>query len=231
LDDPLRWIEGKSVFVPSMGDLFHMVPFGFVDRVFATMALCPQHTFQVLTKRSLRMLEYIISSRDGSNVWTAADKLRPHHDWSEFRWPLPNAWLGASAEDQEAVEERLSLLVRTPAALRFVSLEPLLEGIYIGEYLTRQPVLPDIDPGFDGIDWVIVGGESGSSARPMSLDWVRDIRDQCRAAGVPLFVKQMGSAYSHDRAYPYRATKDLHGADMSSWPTDLRIREMPGEDR
>ena len=155
LDAPLRWRKPRHVFVCSMGDLFHdKVPTEFIIRVFKTMAAARRHVFQVLTKRSSRLAE-----------------LAPR-----LPWP-PNVWAGVSIES-ESYLPRLRDLLKVPAAVRFLSLEPLLGPI----------------PGLQlkGIHWVIVGGESGPRARPMKKTWVRQIRATCRRGGVPFFFKQWG---------------------------------------
>jgi len=173
LDQPLHWKRKRMVFVNSMSDLFHEdVSFEFIDEVFAIMAMCQQHTFQILTKRPERMREYTTSERI-INV----------------KWPLPNVWLGVSIEDQQTADERIPLLLQTPAAVRFVSAEPLL-GLVDLCYSAFNGA--DSLQTMRGIDWVIVGGESGPKARPMNPQWARDLRDQCKAAGVPFFFKQWG---------------------------------------
>jgi protein gp37 len=193
---PLRRRKPTTYFVNSMGDLFHEdVPDEWIDRVFAVMALAPQHTFQALTKRAARMRAYVNAAR-GRNAFKTRN------------WPLPNVWLGVSAEDQRRADERVPELVATPAAVRFVSAEPLLGPINLS-----SPTLwciPDHDsggklPALSSLDWIIVGGESGSGARPMHPDWARSIRDQCATAGVPYFFKQWGSwtvTYDRDRDDP-----------------------------
>jgi protein gp37 len=155
LDRPLAWRRPCTVFVNSMSDLFHeAVPDEFIQRVFATMRAADWHQFQLLTKRSGRLR-----------------RLACH-----LEWPA-NVWAGVSVESADYVW-RIDDLRAVPAAVRFLSLEPLLGP------------LPDLD--LTGIDWVIVGGESGPGARPLEQDWVRDIRDQCQRAGVPFFFKQWG---------------------------------------
>lgn len=155
LDVPRRWRQARTVFVNSMSDLFHDdVPLTYIGRVFDTMRDCPQHTFQILTKRSERLAE-------------SAPLLF---------WPS-NVWMGVSVEDERAIQ-RIADLRRVPAAVRFLSLEPLIGPL---------DALP-----LDGIHWVIVGGESGPRARPIRKDWVRSIFQQCRAAKVPFFFKQWG---------------------------------------
>ena len=188
--DPLRWKTPRRIFVNSMSDLFHEgVTDEMRDRIFAVMALSPQHTFQVLTKRPERMLAYFDPQDCGGRLRVARLRIRDyavkmqHLSKSAFdpysQWPLPNVWLGVSVENRKA-KPRIDALRATPAALRFLSLEPLLED------------LGELD--LTGIDWVIVGGESGKGAgiRPMHPDWVRSVRDQCAAAGVPFFFKQWG---------------------------------------
>lgn len=143
---------------------------------------------------------------ESSIEWTDATWNRER----DLYWPLPNVWLGVSIERDDYVH-RIEDLQACPAAVRFLSLEPLLGP------------LPDLDLG--GISWVIVGGESGPGARPMDLDWVRDIREQCRSAGVACFVKQLGRVWGREHL------ADPKGGDTARWPADLRVREMPHERR
>jgi protein gp37 len=210
---PLRKRRPRRIFVNSMGDLFHeSVPDDWIDKVFAVMALAPQHTFQVPTKRSKRMREYMravvagkrsiihqaITMSERGN-WKAADALA---DSGYGARPLANVWLGVSAEDQARADERIPDLLATPAAVRFVSAEPLLGPIDLDGVPWPAGWDRGTDNPSDGIDpllftrahldWVIVGGESGPHARPMHPDWARGLRDQCAAAGVPFFFKQHG---------------------------------------
>jgi protein gp37 len=181
LDQPLHWKKPSMVFVNSMSDLFHEdVPFEFVDMCFMIMAEASTHTFQILTKRPERLLEY------------------SKNNLLEDLWPLPNVWLGVSVEDQKAADERIPVLIKIPAAVRFLSCEPLLGPINLSirfsscstiEALHSHPCT-SIDKPF--ISWVICGGESGPGARPMHPEWARSLRDQCQAAGVPFFFKQWG---------------------------------------
>lgn len=178
LEEPLRWKTPARVFVNSMSDLFHEdVPIKFISRVWLTMQLAPQHTFQILTKRPERMLAYM--------------REFGHYEGK----PLPNVWLGVSAENQETADERIPLLLQTPAAVRFVSAEPLLGPVSFRwahwEPFNRDRVINHLD-GLRRLDWVIAGGESGPGARPMHPEWARSIRDQCQAADVPFFFKQWG---------------------------------------
>jgi protein gp37 len=180
IEDPLHWREPRVVFVCSMGDLFHEdVAFGDQYAVFDAMRVAKQHTFLILTKRPERMEEFV-------DTWSLA------HDW-----PLPNVWLGITAENQRRADERIPILLSIPATVHFVSCEPLLGPIDLARWLPRNPPLfSDRNQGKLGIpyklDWVIVGGETGPNARPMHPDWARLLRDQCKAAGVPFFFKQWG---------------------------------------
>jgi protein gp37 len=229
LDAPLHWRKPRKVFVNSMSDLFHeSVPDEWIDRVFAVMALCPQHTFQVLTKRPERMNQWCSKQR-----WVAEG----FSEESEERY-LENVWLGVSVENQATADARIPHLLRTPAALRFVSYEPALGPVDLYKYLPTLEIERESGMWRDLIRWVIVGGESGPGARPCDIAWIRTIRDQCKAATTPYFVKQLG-------AKPYNGTskhmglhsssgdgrlyhlKDRKGGDMSEWPEDLRVQEFP----
>jgi len=176
---PLGWKKPRMVFVNSMSDLFHEdVPFDFIDKVFAIMALTPQHTYQILTKRADRMAEYFEGNE--REVYRNCEFL----NFGGVELPprvLPNVWLGVSVEDQKAADERIPHLLNVPAAVRFLSCEPLLGKINISPFLAKI-----------GIHWVICGGESGSKARPMHPDWVRSLRHECKRAGVAFFFKQWG---------------------------------------
>ena len=175
LDQPRSWRRGRTVFVNSMSDLFHeAVPAAFIESVFDVMRECPQHTFQILTKRADRLAEL------GRRI----------------QWP-PNVWMGVSVEDSRVLE-RVDLLRQVPAAIRFLSLEPLI-GPLNGLDLA-------------GIAWVIVGGESGPGARQMKREWVRSIRRQCRDAGVAFFFKQWGGVFKKD------AGRTLDGRTYDEFP-------------
>lgn len=202
LDVPLRWRNPRRVFVCSMSDLFHPdVPFEFIDKVFAVMALCPQHTFQVLTKRPERMAEYHHDRDWGDAANSITNNLIRRLDGAlyfggEIIPPLPNVWLGTSVEDQPNADERIPHLLKCPATVRFLSVEPLLGPVDLHDAFYRPRLGPN-DPykrlqDIILIHWVIVGGESGPGARPMDPAWARSIRDQCVAAGVPFFFKQWG---------------------------------------
>jgi protein gp37 len=183
LDQPSRWRKPARVFVNSMSDLFHEdVPSAFIQNVFEIMREAKQHTFQILTKRPERMLK----------------EVRVISVYGTIRYPIPNVWLGVSVENQATADERIPLLLQTPAAVRFVSCEPLLEEVDLLSSIFR-PGIWELAGGtlhsaiqLRGLDWVIVGGESGPNARPMHPDWARSLRDQCQASGVPFFFKQWG---------------------------------------
>jgi protein gp37 len=200
---PLSWKRPRRIFVNSMSDLFHEnVSFDFVDQVFAVMAHgdAAHHIFQILTKRPDRMAEYLAADRQIEIIDACSDL---GDERLPGFMPLPNVWLGISCEDQATLDERIRHLPRCRASVRFLSCEPLLSGIKLPVYATGVIAA---SPGYKiglphsatlsggcGIDWVIVGGESGPGARPMHPDWVRSIRDQCQAAGVPFFFKQWGA--------------------------------------
>jgi protein gp37 len=279
---PLKWRKPRRVLV---SDLFHEdVPDEFLDRVFAVMALTPQHTYQVLTKRPERMRAYL-TWRDNHRVLNRRGAIQNQLDFQSTQprtviadWPLPNVWLGTSVENQEAADERIPHLLATPAAVHYLSCEPLLGPVTLdGRVLGRRCECPhDYYPFVPGkgyqhyaecraaetkgwvlspsssyrlapnarIDWVIVGGESGPGARPCDLGWIRDVVAQCKAAGVPAFVKQLGSKpvsfgtenepgiggirriSTYRQRWDYRL-RDRKGGDMSEWPEDLRVREWP----
>lgn len=288
---PLLWRLPRRVFVNSMSDLFHeRLSDDAIDRVFAVMALAPHHTFQVLTKRPARMRDYfqavdvqeriaIAAVRESKALrGTRADQLAldaiasavlwgnsigSRFEPRGFRtWPLPNVWLGISVEDQQTADERVPMLIQSPAAVRFVSCEPMLEAIdfsragavwplhrpwtsahrtygearaagALGTY-QRQAL---VAAGRTFVDWIIVGGESGPSARPCNLEWIRDVVVQCEAARVPCFVKQVGSdpwastprPLANAGCKPTYAAFFRHpkGGDPDEWPEDLRVREFP----
>lgn len=208
LDLP-RWRTPQRVFVNSMSDLFHPdVPTNFVAEVFNEMAACQDHTFLILTKRPERIAPVF-----NGMIWETAENwpgTEPLCLMLECdQWPLPNVWLGVSVEDQKAADERIPLLLQTPAAVRFVSVEPMLGPVdltnvpLMSQAVSTRPVGSAL-VGSPRIGWVICGGESGPKARPMHPDWVRSLRDQCTSAGVPFFFKQWG-----EWAPPARAGESL----------------------
>jgi protein gp37 len=227
---PRHWKKPRRIFVTSIGDPFHhQVTDDMLDRLFSVMAMCPQHTFQLLTKRPERMQEYLkgIERRAYENDCHPTDFLLTHcidDAWwkgmgrrvpPKHPWPLPNVWIGTSVENQATADQRIPQLLATPAAVRFLSCEPLLGPVSIESHLmscdgcgnqgstaltlNRPGSGHDLcractkgEEGAPSIDWVIVGGESGPKARPVHPDWVRSLRDQCAAASVPFLFKQWG---------------------------------------
>lgn len=174
LDQPLRWKKPRRIFVCSMGDLFHEdVPLNGIIEVFDRMEEADQHTFMVLTKRPRRMREYIEDFHT---------KGRKDID------PLPNAWLGVTAENQEMADLRIPILLQTPAAKRFVSIEPCLGPVDLAGLFGNDRYAMH-----HGIDWAICGGETGAGARFLHPHWVENLRDQCRESGVPFFFKGWGT--------------------------------------
>lgn len=196
LDLPMRLKKPRRIFVNSMSDLFHeSLSDADIDWVFAVMALAPQHTFQILTKRAERMRRYVEMDRMGYIEGRAKRMLRelskdPHRPVMVGKtlagtWPWHHVWLGVSVENAAAANERIPELLQTPATLRFLSCEPLLGPV-------KLLVAPLFNEPPGRIDWVIAGGESGKGARPMHPEWVRSLRDDCQTAKVPFFFKQWG---------------------------------------
>lgn len=274
---PLRRRAPTTWFVNSMSDLFHE---SFTNEeiaaVFGVMAACPQHTFQILTKRAERMVDWfawVDTQASDRERWIArvgeAERLcneplgsrgaasHAHQTVAVIHraiestarevpyyvnrpWPLPNVHIGVSVEDQRRADERIPLLLQTPAALRFLSVEPLLDAVDFSQYFGSGGVQDRTGPTL-GISWLIVGGESGPGARPCSVEWIRSIVQQCAAAEVPCFVKQLGANYcdaangvgGHQARPPSdlvqltRRLTSRKGADMEEWPADLRVRQMP----
>lgn len=240
LKKPFEWKRPRRIFVCSMSDLFHHeVPFSFISAVFGAMAGNPQHTFQLLSKRPERMREFFVYHRfheneDPSLVCSeelyALTGLRGN---PKAKWPLPNVWLGVTAENQETADERIPILLDVPAVLHFVSVEPMLSPIKFSGYtlLSDPCFVCKLEDCFGeergtqshpinckwkkdrgdwyarGIGWVICGGESGPKARPMDPQWARSLRDQCIDAGTPFFMKQMSK--------------------RAPIPDDLDIKEFP----
>lgn len=215
MDQPLRWRKPRMVFVNSMSDVFHPdVPEQAVAASFAVMGAASRHEFQLLTKRPERMLEWFqFLTQTYDNPWDiirhcerAAKDLYDLDVDAGGNWPLRNVWLGASVESQKFADERIPILQQVPAAVRFLSMEPLLGPV------------DRLD--LDRIHWVIVGGESGPGARPMDPEWARAIRDRCLYEEVPFFMKQWGN-YDEDGVW-HRSKKEtgclLDGVDYKQWP-------------
>lgn len=214
IEAPLRWRKPAKVFVNSMSDLFHDdVPDHFIESVFEVMALTPQHTYQVLTKRPGRMRSLL-------NRWTAEGARNvlvspaPPVAGIGAPWPLTNVWLGVSVEDQKWADVRIPILLDTPAAVRFLSCEPLLGPVDLKPWMEFYET--NLSMVIPGLHWVIVGGESGPGARRMELDWAGYLVGQCQRTMTPVFVKQLGSAHG-----PHK------GGDISTWPAELQVREYP----
>ncbi len=218
LEQPLHWRKPARIFVNSMSDLFHeAVPDQFIHRVFAAMLTADYycHTFLILTKRPERMRMFMNSL---------------------YRIPVlvnvPNhIWLGVSCEDQKTADERISILVQTPAAVRLVSYEPALSGVdfsrWLGLVTNLHGTLAKYQP---DIHWIICGGESGPRARPCDVAWIRSMVEQCKVAGTPVFVKQLGSDWAKRHSGPGSRwmPSDRKGGNPEAWPPDLQVREFPG---
>lgn len=204
IDKPIYWKKPRMIFVCSMGDLFHeSVPFEWIDKVFTVMAYASRHTFQMLTKRPERMMEYINSDetreRLSDSILNASYPIKGNiYDPREkYGWPLQNVWLGVTAENQKQADKRIRILIETKAVKRFVSIEPMLGIVDLSEYYFPYRLIKHVSREnrtkiIDLLDWVICGGESGSKARPMHPDWVRSLRDQCEDSKTPFFFKQWG---------------------------------------
>lgn len=263
LTQPLRWKQPRRIFVCSMTDLFgEFVTDEMIDRVLAVMMLSPRHTFQVLTKRAQRMRDYFAAPDLYRRILRVADhELRPARpqlagigisnpaDAAFRRW----IWLGVSVEDQATADERIPLLLQTPAVVRWVSYEPALGPVdftripmdggapaesdrYLGTArgLYLNP-LRDTPGSHDALDWIVVGGESGPGARPFDLEWARAVLRQCAGTPTRVFIKQLGARPSvacvcgwPDSCRCTVSLKNKKGGDPDEWPADLRVREMPG---
>lgn len=198
---PLKWRTGRKIFVNSMSDQWHVaVPPDFTDRMFAVMALTPHHTYQILTKRPQRAANYLNDPTTRQRISAAATTIARAHNIVRHHldWPLPNVWIGTSVEDAR-VTHRIDALRKCPAAVRFLSCEPL-----IGDVGTLN---------LDGIGWVIAGGESGPDHRPCDPAWARSLRDQCVVDGTPFFFKQWGGPT------PKSGGRELDGLVWSQFPT------------
>lgn len=230
---PVRTRRPRRIFVCSMTDLFgEFVPDEFIAAVFRTMEQATHHTFQVCTKRAARMRR-----------WVKAHQPEP----------LPNVWLGVTAEDQRNADERIPLLLETPAAIRWVSYEPALGPVDFTRIERRGRFIDALSGDMwawagqwaqarlrevyaaapSALDWIVVGGESGPDARPFHIEWAAETVRQCKAAGVACFVKQIGarpSVFDPNPMNPERAEwkpRDSHGSDMEEWPEDIRVRSYP----
>lgn len=232
----LRMRSGKKVFLCSMTDLFgEWVPDEWIDKAFAYTILSQQHTFQILTKRSERMESYFRGSQ--KRIADAAKALAKKLGWVKSKYEFceefdscsvfKNIWLGCSVENQEMADRRIPHLLKTPAEIRFLSCEPLLEEVDISPYLHGHFSEKDSPT---GVNWVIIGGESGSKSRSCQLDWIESIVRQCQDVNsVAAFVKQWGQnplACGADSIEKVKL-KDRKGGDMAEWPENIRVRQFP----
>ncbi|HUF02840.1 MAG TPA: DUF5131 family protein [Aridibacter sp.] len=255
---PIRWTRPRMIFVNSMSDLFHeAVDPDWIVRAYAAMALSPHHTFQVLTKRADLMQRFCSAGDVSKAVFDKADEIACDLNLSEWHpseaylncgvrnapWPLPNVWLGVSCEDQETANERIPILLNIPAAVHWVSAEPLLGPLNLTEIDAwagcdlnalngRLTFSGTIVEKRRGLDWVVVGGESGPKARECDVDWILRILSDCRVSGVPCFVKQLGSNLSgwSGAWIALETGGSIHhpkGGDISEWPEELRVGEFP----
>lgn len=279
LGEPLTWREPRKVFVNSMSDPFHhSVTDDQIAAMFGVMAACQHHTFQLLTKRADRAREWYedfdgdymraagladeflrVSSSVGKEAAKLAGKLYGHFDdelgESELPWPLPNVWLGTSCGNQKAADERIADILQCPAAVHFISAEPLLGPLQLyalsdGSWYDREGAnrynaltgtawwSPEGDHGLAGgpkLDWVIVGGESGRGARPCEVAWIESVIEQCRSYNVPCFVKQLGSrpvvAGAEDlipSGWSPAVREELHAADGQD--REIKLEHSKGGD-
>lgn len=236
LDQPLRWGKPRMIFVNSMSDLFHeSVTDEEIDEVFSVMALASHHNYQVLTKRARRMYDYFRNDNWIDRVLRLAHEARTKYKVplaldnliheGHFVGGLPNVWLGVSVENQETANERIPLLLQTPAAVRWISAEPLLGDID----LHKTHDISALDGNMEVLDWVVVGGESGSNARPMHPLWARSLRDQCVNAGVSFFFKQWGSwvpAEVQESHITVRGECSFHTKDFAFLSNDVQMAHV-----
>lgn len=253
LTQPLRWKKPRMIFVNSLSDFFHPnVKSEWIDAAFAVMAQCPQHTFQVLTKHPERAVDYF------ANLETTMDAIgsEAHNrfgvmfsgdatteDFIQFNLPLPNVWIITSAENQPTFDERVHYLHQIPAAVRGLSLEPLLGPINIDTFLYPDkygyidPMAPMSHDNHPERKWVICGGESGVESRSCDVRWIEGIIGQCNAAGVACYVKQLGASPSSLISIcPIDCQCGLHygfksrkGGDPGEWKEGLNVRQFPTE--
>jgi protein gp37 len=232
LELPLRWTRPRRIFVNSMSDLFHDdVDPGYIAQVWATMARAPRHTFQILTKRHARMRSLVAG--DLYDQVVAELSLATGHLEQRIVWPLPNVWLGVSVESQQWAGIRIPALLGTPAAVRFISAEPLLGPIELHPYWTDgRPQYGPAETLERGprLDWVIAGGESGRGARPMHPDWPRSLRDQCVNNDVPFLFKPWGEwrPTRADDSLERRPVVEIDGRTMRRVGKKTAGRELDG---
>ena len=225
LEKPYEWKKSKKIFICSMADIFHEnVPFNWVEEIFYMIENCPQHTFQILTKRPERMIEFF--------DWYIA---RNSDHSVELQWSIPdNIWLGVSCENQAMADKRIPLLMEIPAKVRFLSCEPLLEPINLSKFLPIEwsEIAEDWIESWPGIgsystdypNWIIVGLESGSNARRCDLQAVHSIINQCQTAKVKVFCKQLGTVWAKESG-TYK--QDRKGASPELWDKSFNVQEFP----
>ena len=231
LDKPLHWRKPRRVGVCFMGDLFdEQVPLDWVDRVFAVMTLADQHSYFVLTKQPERMVEYFSYHKDFRN---RADRVSEvcgdHFDYPydapdpAEKWPLENVWLGVSVTDQEDADRMIPELLKVPGK-KWVSIEPMLGPIFL-DWALDHPQRTALSQ----IDWVVLGCESGPKRRPCPHEWMIDVVEQCKYAGVPVWVKQVEvpAQISANRPPFYHPNQTRVSHDPDEWPEELRVRELP----
>ena len=227
LQQPLKWRKPQRIFVNSMSDLFHPeVTFEQLFEIASAMLATPQHTYQVLTKRPERLPLWVSVIKQLQNVCNGSMVNPPRIN------PLPNVWLGVSIENQKAADTRIPLLMQTPASVRFLSCEPLLEAVNLDKFLVLENGWhkgnAELVRHMDHIcrAWVIAGGESGPGARPCHLPWITSIVEQCKSAKVPCFVKQLGSNPILDVEVSGPSKRGKNN-DPAKWPEVIRVQEFP----
>lgn len=210
LDQPLKWRRSRKIFVNSMSDLFHeSIPDSFIDKVFAVMYVANHHTYQILTKRPERMKKYLNNKNLHQRLFGEIKKIR--RDVVVLsNWIQDHIWLGVSVEDQKSLRERVPLLIESKCAVKWLSVEPLLEEVDLRVVNIKY------------IDWVVVGGESGVKARKCECKWIDWVVTVCKVNGVPVFVKQLGSKLAKELNL-----KHGKGGDIEEFPEMLQVREYP----
>lgn len=242
---PLRWRKPRRIFVNSLADLWHdEIPTDLIARAFAVMVAAPHHSFQVLTKRHARMRSMLRSEEFWTLVSEHLGKLWNTSPPAPLRCVPEWIWLGVSVESQQWADVRVPALLDVPAMVRWLSCEPLVGAVDLSKWLYNHSPWTYTEVGVrcscgawmdrnercpEQLSWCVVGGESGPGARPMQLDWARDIVKQCQETGVTPFVKQLGSrwAWLASAAWPVNAKRDPKGGNWDNWPEDLRVREFP----
>jgi protein gp37 len=217
LEKPLHWKTPRRIFVESMGDLFaDSVLDEWIDATFAVMALCRRHTFILLTKRPDRMWEYLLLRAKSAGRWKQAARAFGYalefEGLSLVPFPLPNVHLGVSVENQRAADERIPILLDTPAAARWVSVEPMLGPVDLEHSWLKK------------LNWIVCGAESGPGARACDTEWLNAVYAACAVANVPMFFKQYGSVWARENGHT--GVGKSKGQDPSTWPCEWP-RELP----